>query len=205
MSVLGHTRLLEVLTITEGKDRLFITPILDPTQIREASIDIRLGNDFLTIKKGNVGVIDPTSRESKAERFRINHRLNLKEKFFLHPNEMALASTLEYFRFPNYLAASVTSRSKWGRLGLVIATATAVHPGFKGTITLELVNHSNVPLVLYPGLMVAQIIFNDCEGAGEYKGKLAKKTAAHPSDISQDWQEDIRFWTQEKRIDPPQS
>lgn len=196
MSVLGHARLIEELGAEKPEKRLFVTPILTASQIGEASIDIRLGNDFLTIKRGNVGMIDPTKKDSKAERFRINHRLNRREVFFLHPSEMALASTLEYFRFPNHLSASVTSRSKWGRLGLVIATATAVHPSFKGTITLELVNHSNVPLVLYPGLMVAQMIFYDCEGAEDYKDKagLAKKTAAHPSDISQDWQEDIRFW-----------
>lgn len=197
MSVLGHARLIEALSESRPTERLFVTPILNASQIREASIDIRLGNDFLTIKRGNIGLVDPMDRTIKADRSRIHHRLNRGDRFFLHPNEMALASTIEYFRFPTDISASVTSRSKWGRLGLVIATATAVHPGFKGSITLELINHSNVPLALYPGLMVAQMIFYECDGASEYKGDLGTRVAAHPTDVTQEWQEDIEFWKPE--------
>ena len=77
----------------------------------------------------------------------------------------------------------------------IIATATAVHPGFTGTITLELVNHGNVPLVLYPGLLVAQMTFYECDGATEYKSdELSGRTGAHPSDVRGEWQDDMTFW-----------
>lgn len=199
MSVLGHDRIVGAMQLPDPKERLYVSPILSAKQIGDASIDVRLGNDFYTTRRGNVGTLDPRDRDTQPDRFRNRHRLNTRERFFLHPNELALAGTLEYFKFPNSLCASVTSRSKWGRLGLLIATATAVHPGFKGVITLELVNHGNVPLVLYPGLLIAQVILFESDGATPYVGDLSGKTDAHPSDVSKGWQGDIDFWCMEDK------
>ena len=111
---------------------------------------------------------------------------------------MVLASTLEYVRLPKSISAYVTSRSKWGRLGLVIATATAIHPGFTGTITLELVNHGNIPLVLYPGLAIAQLILAKAEGAVVYDGALAKQVGPRAVELHEDIPRDISFWAPPK-------
>jgi dCTP deaminase len=179
VTVLGREEIEKALRSENADERLFVTPILDPAQIGGASIDMRLGNDFVTVRRGNIGSFSPAQLGDTQGRFRTPHHLNRQDPFYLHPNEMALAATLEYVRLPLALAAYVTSRSKWGRLGLVIATATAIHPGFTGTITLELVNHGNVPIVLYPGLEVAQLILQKAEGAITYKGQLSKQTGPH--------------------------
>jgi deoxycytidine triphosphate deaminase len=50
----------------------------------------------------------------------------------LHPNEMALGATLEYMALPPDLGAQVVTRSSYGRLGLITATAVQVHPYFHG-------------------------------------------------------------------------
>lgn len=194
MSVLGKRRILEALAVSNIKNRLFVVPLLHKSQIGNASIDVRLGHEFVTVKRGNLGSLDPSKKEEKPERYRTHHHLNRQECFYLHPNEMALAATLEYVRLPNNISAYATSRSKWGRLGLVIATATAIHPGWAGTVTLELVNHGNVPLVLYPGQTVAQLILSDAIGAPPYEGGLSKKVTALPTDSTTDWQPDMTFW-----------
>jgi dCTP deaminase len=194
MSILGRNRITSALSESDTSRRLFITPIVDETQISDSSFDVRLGFDFVTIKRGNVGVFDPAREEVSPDRFRTPHFLNIRRPFFLHPNEMALASTLEHFCLPVCLGAYVTSRSKWGRRGLIIATATAVNPGFSGTITLELVNHGNVPLVLYPGLSVAQIIFHDAEGAEKYGGSLANQTGPLQPSVSRGKEKAEAFW-----------
>lgn len=194
MSILGRKRIEDKLREVELSKRLFITPIIEKWQISDSSFDLRLGFDFVTIKRGNVGAFDPAKEEVSPERFRTLHYLNLRCPFYLHPNEMALASTLEHFRLPETVGAYVTSRSKWGRRGLIIATATAVNPGFRGTITLELVNHGNVPLVLYPGLSVAQIIFHDAEGAKAYAGSLANQTGPMQPSVSRGQEKDDVFW-----------
>ena len=202
MTTLGTNSIVDALNEKDPSKRLFVTPLLDKKQIGSASIDVRLGFDFVTVKRGNVGVFDPASDARAPGRFRSLHLLNQCSPFFLHPNEMALASTLEYVRLPVTLSAYVTSRSKWGRLGLVIATATAIHPEFTGTITLELVNHGNVPLVLYPGLAVAQIIFHQTEGATPYTGKLAKQVGPLATDVVEDRPKDIKFWVSTKQSTP---
>ena len=52
------------------------------------------------------------------------------------------------------------SGSSWAREGLSIATASLIHPGYKGVVTLELANLGQIPLSLYPGLRIAQIAFH---------------------------------------------
>lgn len=194
MSTLGHDRIEAELCDRSARNRLFVTPLLSPKQIGGASIDVRLGFDFVTIRRGNVGAMDPAAPSDVPGRFKTHHLLNLGDKFHLHPNEMALASTLEYVRLPLNLSAYVTSRSKWGRLGLIIATATVIHSGFSGTITLELVNHGNVPLVLYPGLVIAQLIILETIGATPYEGSLARQIGPLALDATLDRPPDLPFW-----------
>jgi deoxycytidine triphosphate deaminase len=52
----------------------------------------------------------------------------------------------------------ITHNSSLGRLGLIChATAGFVDPAFRGTLTLELTNFNNVPIVLRAGLPIAQL------------------------------------------------
>jgi len=44
---------------------------------------------------------------------------------------------------------------------LIIATATGVHPGFKGCLTLELTNVGEVPIAIEPGLRVCQLFLHE--------------------------------------------
>src|SRR5262249_36107657 len=79
--------------------------------------------------------------------------------FTLHPGDFALAISLEYVAVPPDLVAFVENKSGLGRTGLFVATATQVAPGFKGSIVLELVNSGTVPLLLKPGMSIAQLAF----------------------------------------------
>jgi len=74
---------------------------------------------------------------------------------------------------PGDLEAQVEGRSSWARLGLIIATATTVEPGFKGVITLELSNVGTIPLVLRPGVRIAQLVFHEAHPAlrNAYSGR----------------------------------
>ena len=47
-----------------------------------------------------------------------------------------------------------------GRLGLLIhSTAGYVDPGWEGTLTLELSNVANLPIMLYDGMKIGQVSF----------------------------------------------
>ena len=61
-----------------------------------------------------------------------------------------------------------THNSSLGRLGLIVhATAGFVDPGFHGSLTLEITNFNSVPIVLRPGLPIAQLSFMALDRAAE--------------------------------------
>jgi deoxycytidine triphosphate deaminase len=92
----------------------------------------------------------------------------LGEGLWLHPHQFVLGTTLEFIRIPLTCAAYVLGRSSWGRLGLLVATAVMIQPGFSGAITLELENVGESPIKLYPGLKIAQLAVHSLPDETQY-------------------------------------
>ena len=167
MSVIGGKGLKKLIFHTDNpNERLVVTPILEPKeQIDESSgaIDIRLGTKFIVPQRAQVAFFDVNERK-------FNRKFNESveavyvpygEYLTLHPGHFVLGNTLEYFKFPPNLSGYVVSRSSWGRMGLVVATAIGIHPGYFGVLCLELSNSAEVPIALYPGLSIAQVFFHE--------------------------------------------
>jgi dCTP deaminase len=136
-------------------------------QFDYAGVDLRLGPD-LVVSRRSTGAVAYVSADIDTVRDRLeDYQEYIRRPFgsaiFLHPGDFVLARTLEHVRLPNDLAADAAGRSSWGRLGLIIATATRINPGFTGTITLELANIGTIPMVLYVGMRVSQITFYDID------------------------------------------
>lgn len=175
MTVLAKSAIKDSLKSVKG---IRVTPLLECSQIGPSSIDVRLGKEFIIFKKSRRRVIEYRSNSNGASNwskevhyFQERVRLDLGSEFILHPGELILASTLEYISLPKDIFASVEGKSTIGRLGLLVATATAVAPGFKGCITLEIINEGEIPVVVYPGELIAQIVFFRTSGEGDYAGK----------------------------------
>jgi len=88
----------------------------------------------------------------------------------LHPNQFVLGGTIEYIKMPLDLMGYLVGRSSWGRMGLIVATAAGIHPGYRGIITLELHNIGDVPFPISPGLRIAQIFFHMVTGEVDIEG-----------------------------------
>jgi dCTP deaminase len=183
MSVLSKKEILKYIYHSEIDERLVITPILSESQISSGSVDIRLNTEFIVLKQSRVTglILDALEMYSASERITVQSSMEknrqkiesdlidlsdtihipLGEKFILHPGQFVLTSTLEFIRLPKTIMAYVIGRSSWGRLGLNIATATMVSPGFSGSITFEMVNMGTVPIALYPGSCIAQLVFHE--------------------------------------------
>ena len=69
-----------------------------------------------------------------------------------------MGATLEFIALPPDTMAFVEGKSGLGRLGLLVATATTIAPGFHGVVVLELANTGTVPLELVPGMAIAQLV-----------------------------------------------
>lgn len=161
--MIGSDELVEMLA--DPTSKLTITPLIDAgEQIGEGSVDIRLGPDIIVSPRATGAVtFDPMDRmafKHTLEQRQEYIRRGIGDPFPLQPGEFVIARSLEYVTLPDDVAAEALGRSSWGRLGLVIATATLIQPGFKGTITLELANVGDTPIMLEVGLSIAQLVFS---------------------------------------------
>lgn len=138
--------------------RMVVTPLFEDS-VQDAAIDLRLGPDFIVFRHSATKAFDPLADDGQDPRM-MQERVHKGwgERFILHPQELVLASTLEYIVLPDDVAAQVLTRSSYGRLGLLTATAVQVQPGSRGCITLELVNQGETPIELAPGARVAQLM-----------------------------------------------
>ena len=155
MAILSDKTIKEYLK--EGK--IGIDSLKDEKQIQPSSIDMRLGKEFKVFKVIRKAYIDPKDEEDLSL-YMESTTVKDGEAFIIHPNEFALATTLEYVKVPDDLVARVEGRSSMGRLGVTMhVTAGFIDPGFEGNITLEISNIGAMPVALYPGQRVCQIVF----------------------------------------------
>ena len=146
------------------KKELIISPVTNGIkQVGSSSIDVRLGSIFKYLKVVNQTHFDISDLEKlkkQIEDYSEEIVLQPSEPFILHPRDFVLGSTLEYLKLPSNLTARLEGRSTWGRVGLQIhSTAGLVDPGFEGSLTFELHNLGKLPLPLFPGTRIGQLVF----------------------------------------------
>lgn len=144
-----------------------MTPLINAAgQIGEGSVDIRLGPDIIVSPRATGATVfdpaDPQEFRRDLDERQEYVRRGIGDPFLLQPGEFVIGRSLEYVTLPADISAEALGRSSWGRLGLVIATATLIQPGFKGTITLELANVGDTAIRLTVGLSIAQLVFQRC-------------------------------------------
>lgn len=137
MSILSDKSILERLRL---KKDLIIKP-LEYNDIQPCSVDLHLGSELKTIQ---------------------GESYSLKENsmMILEPGDFILGSTKEYVEIPDDLVANVDGKSSLGRLGITAhVTAGYIDAGFKGNITLEIANLSDMSFILKKDMAIAQIVF----------------------------------------------
>jgi len=163
-------------TIRDGE--LIIKPF-DTSLINPNSIDLRLGDQFLTYLSDDT-VVDPFDAST------INK--SLKETFYaksiiVYPGDFILARTLEEIKLPDFYVARVEGKSSLARLGITIhQTGGWIDSGFGGTITLEISNVNKRPVKLYVGTPICQMavfltnpphVPYDKRSSSKYNGQIA--------------------------------
>ncbi len=146
-----------------------------------SSVDLTLSNSFSWLQpKDEKIVLGETVAYQSIE----------TDTFTIKPNQFILASTEEFIRVPDDMAAYVEGRSSVGRLGLQVQNASFIDGGFHGKITLELENQSGFPMELRAGIRICQIVYFKMTTPAEnpYHGKYNDQDRATPSRLEQDFE-----------------
>ena len=151
----------DILRRLEAGD-LVVEPLSDPEiQVQPASVDLRLGREFLEFQHANIPCIHPNS-EQEVDEYVDETYVEEGGEYILHPGDFVLGTTVERVAIPDDLIAHVEGRSSLGRLAIVVhATAGLCDPGYEGQITLELSNLGTAPVALTPGMRISQLTFTE--------------------------------------------
>ena len=156
-------------------NRIVIDPY-DESLVQSASVDLRLGKKLRVFRSTRVSHIDVMQEMPDLTELVEIDEVN---PFYLHPSEFALGVILEKVCLPNDIAGRLDGKSSLGRLGLLVhSTAGWVDPGWRGHLTLELSNVSQLPISLYYGMKISQISFLQMTTPAEHpygSGQLASK------------------------------
>ena len=146
------------------KSNLKIEPF-NPKNVGPVSVDLTLGNEFRIFTKD---VID-----LKEDDFKKVTRLIKADKIEIKPGELILGITKEKITMPDYLMGTMSGRSRFARVGLLVhMTSNMMQPGISNREVLEIKNASNSNMILYKGLKVCQIMFEELKSKEMYKGEF---------------------------------
>lgn len=161
--------------------------IIEPfneAQLQLASYDVTLGNEFEIVDRHQLEASDP-ARKIFPETRKIT--IPDGESFVLHPGENVLGKQREFIGVDLEHLILLSGKSSLARIGLVVHnTAMLFNPGHKFFPTFELVNSSNIPIILRPGMEIAQLIFGKLSSPAtksyEDVGRFTSENSNHFAD-----------------------
>jgi dCTP deaminase len=113
-------------------------------------------------------VIRPYSEECQQP---ASYDLRVSDEYLLRQGACTLVPSLEWVELPIDLAANLRCRSSFARRGVII-TGGFVDPGFRGQLTLCLINMGGDDIVIRPGDRVVQMIIHEVSsGERPYNGR----------------------------------
>lgn len=143
-----------------------------PCPYSTSSVDLTLGDEVSHFRESLAMSID-LRRGQFRDLFgpnSVSHRITERQPYTLEPGQLVLGKTRERIQLPLVdtepcLAGRIEGKSSYARCGLLVHfTAPTVHAGFSGTITLELINQGPLPILLYPGAPICQLILEEVRG-----------------------------------------
>ena len=154
--------------IEEG--RIEITPF-ERDNVGPTSIDLTLGTKFRVFKK--VRKIFHVKEDLNYQEVTEVVEVKNGDYLLLMPGELVHGITKEKIKLSEDLAVWIEGRSRFARIGLMIhVTAGLVQPCCNNKQVLEISNMSPMPIALYPGTRICQIILEKIEGTAKYQGRF---------------------------------
>ncbi len=178
MSVLADheiRRLCDPLRDASGLTEFGLPPMLDPfeySQIKQHGdervvsygltsfgYDMRAGYDwkiFTDFVSESMPFIDP--KQPQDQYFRDIKAAKAGERIIIPPNSYALTHSIEKVCMPRDVMAICLGKSTYARIGLHV-NVTPLEPGWEGQVTIEVSNSTRMPIAVYAGEGIMQVLF----------------------------------------------
>ncbi|NIP61758.1 MAG: dCTP deaminase [Nitrosopumilaceae archaeon] len=164
-----------ILADWEIQDYRPVDPVLEKTKINDGpsfglssyGYDIRLGTRFIRFDTNGKAI---NEERPKLEPDIIGHNPNYE----IPSGGFVLAESEEWFTMPSTITGMVKDKSTYARRGIAVQN-TVIEAGWHGRLTLEISNHSPIPVKLFVGQGIAQVLFfrgTRCDSPyeGKYQG-----------------------------------
>ena len=129
--------------------------------LSSSAIRARLENNTLGIEPFAEESLQPSSYDLRSA-----------EDSVIKKGELTLVPTMEFVSLPDDLCATLWGRSSFGRKGVTLG-AGYIDPGFRGNLTLCMVNNGPEDIEVTKGMRVVQMLIHAVEGKVEsaYNGQ----------------------------------
>jgi dCTP deaminase len=138
-----------------------VSPLIetfDEDQLQPSSYDVKLDHVILipSIHSHPVDI-----RESRDD----TEPLDITDGgFLLAQGRFILGATREWVNIHTDLVGRIEGKSSRARKGIQIHSAGYLDPGFCGNVTLEIVNFSPDPVIVWPDILIGQLSFEHLTG-----------------------------------------
>ncbi len=144
----------------------------DKSRVGPGSVDLRIDDEFRTFKK----VEEVVHIDNQTDHTKYTEVKNVDDYLLIMPGETVQGITKEKITLAPNICGWLEGRSRFARMGLLIhISASFIQPGVSNRQVLEISNMSGMPLAIYPGTAVCQVIFQRTEGEAQYKGRFSKQ------------------------------
>ncbi|MDD2657115.1 MAG: dCTP deaminase [Candidatus Pacebacteria bacterium] len=177
------------------KDGSIVIRPFDTKKLQPVSYDVTLGNEFEVTDQHSTNFVDPANKIYPHTR---TVKVKDGEQFVLHPGESVLGKQREFIGVDEQHLILLSGKSSLARAGLVVHnTAMLFNPCHYFYPTFELVNTSNVPLILRPGMTIAQLLFARLSSPVE---RTYKETGRYGAKNSNHFTEERKIVPKKKRV-----
>lgn len=153
----------DIRRLCEGRDDVSMIRPFTVDQLQPASYDVCLGISFKKVDRTRLKPVDLANPSTFKDLY-IPVDLKEGESMTISPKGFVLACTRERVAIPPTIVGRIEGKSSLARLGLVMESAGYLDCGFRGRITLEIYNQLPVPVIIHPGLSIAQLSFETTTG-----------------------------------------
>ncbi|HVB20190.1 MAG TPA: dCTP deaminase [Candidatus Paceibacterota bacterium] len=177
------------------KDGSIVIRPFDLKKLQPASYDVTLGNKFEVTNRHVTVIVDPVHKIYPQTR---TVKIKDGDAFVLHPGESVLGKQREFIGVNREHLVLLSGKSSLARAGLVVHnTAMLFNPCHYFYPIFELVNTSNVPIVLRPGMTIAQLLFARLSSPS---GRTYKETGRYGAKNSNHFIEERKTIAKKRRV-----